>query len=74
MSIVFPNNIIKNYFSKIRKLLYLEDGRIDNPPEDLLDFNFNKVGNLTKDSNENSRITISSIDPLNTGKSIKSLL
>lgn len=72
MFLTFANDIISSYFKDIRNLLYEADGRIDNPPEDLLDYNYNKVGNLTMDNNENSRITISSIDPLNTCKAINS--
>lgn len=68
----FANDIISSYFKEIRNQLYEADGRIDSPPEDPLDCNFNIVGNRTKDSNENSRITISSIDPLNTGVTIDS--
>jgi|GEM_PF-1693584 hypothetical protein len=62
MSIIFPNSIIQDYFSEIRKLLYLEDGRVDNPSKDLLDFNKVKLKDinygLLDDPHANSKIEV----------------
>ena len=63
MSITFSNSAIENHFYEIWRYLYLEDGRMENPPINSIDLNvvdyYNSEEISNSDSKNNSLIRIS---------------